>query len=72
LKSALKWPRIWTGWYRHITLSMMALAFLVTVQKQEAEKKGCLRQSLLRKTGSLQAFRQQRQQQETQQRSPFP
>ena len=60
--------RQWTGWYRHITLSMMALAFLVTVQKQKAEKRGRLRQSLSRKTGSLQAFRQQRQQQESRQR----
>ena len=55
--------RQWTGWYRHITLSMMALAFLVTVQKQEAEKRGRLRQSLSRKTGSLTIFRQRRQQQ---------
>jgi SRSO17 transposase len=31
--------RHWHGWYRHITLAMMALAFL-TVIKAEARKKG--------------------------------
>jgi SRSO17 transposase len=31
--------RHWHGWYRHITLAMMALAFL-TVIKAEARNKG--------------------------------
>lgn len=35
--------RSWTGWYRHITLSMLALAYLTVVRafsRREAEKKG--------------------------------
>ncbi len=35
--------RHWTGWYRHITLSMLALAYLAVVRtraQEEAEKRG--------------------------------
>jgi SRSO17 transposase len=35
--------RHWTGWYRHITLSMLALAYLAVVRTRahdEAEKRG--------------------------------
>ena len=35
--------RHWTGWYRHITLCMLALAYLTVVRtraREEAEKKG--------------------------------
>jgi SRSO17 transposase len=34
--------RHWTGWYRHITLSMLALAYLTVMRtraREEAEKK---------------------------------
>lgn len=36
--------RSWTGWYRHITLSMLALAFLATVRAEahEPREKGAL------------------------------
>lgn len=33
--------RYWHSWYRHITLSMMALAWLVSIRCKEAEKGGC-------------------------------
>ena len=29
--------RSWTGWYRHVTLSMLALAFLAAVRVQAIE-----------------------------------
>jgi len=35
--------RHWVGWYRHITLSMLALAYLAVVRtraRNEAEKRG--------------------------------
>ncbi len=31
--------RFWHSWYRHITLSMMAHAWLASIQRQEQEKK---------------------------------
>jgi len=30
--------RSWTGWYRHITLSLLAHAFLSAIRAREAEK----------------------------------
>lgn len=32
--------RSWNGWYRHITLSLLAHAFLAVVRAQEAQKGG--------------------------------
>lgn len=49
--------RKWQGWYRHITLSMMALAYL-TVIRLHAAKKGELFQTA--PTGSLHVFKRKR------------
>jgi SRSO17 transposase len=49
--------RKWQGWYRHITLSMMALAYL-TVIRLHAVKKGELFQAA--STGSLATFKRKR------------
>jgi SRSO17 transposase len=57
--------RQWVGWYRHITLAMMALAFLVVVQAQARKKGGTLHKPRSPKTNSLTAFRQQRKIQES-------
>lgn len=48
--------RTWQGWYRHITLSLLAHAFLSVMRQRcvEAEKKGGAH------TGSLFEFKQQR------------
>lgn len=52
--------RKWQGWYRHITLSMMALTYL-TVIRLEAEKKGeCINSLMKVKTGSMRIFKQKR------------
>jgi SRSO17 transposase len=54
--------RSWHGWHRHMTLSMMAHAFL-TVQRAEANpdaKKGQNRLPGRRTMGSLQTFKQSR------------
>jgi SRSO17 transposase len=32
--------RFWHSWYRHITFSMMAHAWLASIRKQGQEKKG--------------------------------
>src|SRR5437667_3163709 len=39
--------RFWHSWYRHITLSMMAHAWLASIRRQEQEKKGREPMSLL-------------------------
>jgi SRSO17 transposase len=39
--------RFWQSWYRHITLSMMAHAWLASIRRQEQEKKGQEPMSLL-------------------------
>jgi len=39
--------RFWHSWYRHITLSMMAHAWLASIRRQEQEKKAAERMSLL-------------------------
>ena len=37
--------RYWHSWHRHITLSMMALAWLASVRHKESVKKGSMSQS---------------------------
>jgi SRSO17 transposase len=52
--------RSWQGWYRHITLSLLAYAFLSVVraaQGESAPKKGAMERA---GTSSLGAFKQQR------------
>ena len=49
--------RSWRGWHRHITLSMMALAFLV-VERAELEKQESF--LTLQSSGSLDAFKKNR------------
>jgi len=54
--------RSWHGWHRHITLAMLAHAFL-TVQRAQATdalKKGLLRLPGRQTTGSLRVFKQSR------------
>jgi SRSO17 transposase len=38
--------RFWQSWYRHITLSMMAHAWLVSIRQREQEKKALQPMSL--------------------------
>jgi hypothetical protein len=49
--------RSWRGWYRHITLSMMALAFLVVERAALEEKEQALPPQ---PTGSLDVFKKNR------------
>lgn len=50
--------RSWTGWYRHITLVMWALAFLVVLRARHVQEDGVPKKMLLQSTSnSLAAFK---------------